>query len=86
MVSLKTISTQASVQDDHDLIGKLILVKYEGQPLVGQVLQVIGDEIEVSAMQQLGNKNVFTWPHPADEIFYHLTDVLQVISEPEPLN
>lgn len=69
-----------------DLNGKFILVKYEGRPFVGQVLQVFGDEIEVSHMQQLGGKNVFTWPHPVDVIFYYSTDVLKVISEPEPLN
>ena len=84
-VNLQTAGTQASAQDD-DLNGKFILVKYEGRPLVGQVLQVIGDEIEVSCMQQLGRKNVFTWPHPADIIFYYIKDVLKVISEPEPLN
>lgn len=86
MVSFQTNTTSASVQDDDDLKGKFILVKYEGQPFVGQVLQVIGEETEVSAMQQLGKKNVFTWPHPADKIFYYQSDVLQVISEPEPCN
>ena len=84
-LNLQTAGTQVSAQDD-DLNGKFILVKYEGQPFVGQVLQVIGDEIEVSCMQQLGRKNVFTWPHPADIIFYYIKDVLKVISEPEPLN
>ncbi|KAL2102116.1 hypothetical protein ACEWY4_001284 [Coilia grayii] len=86
VVSFKTSSTPVSVKVDHDLTGKFILVKYEGQPFVGQVLRVIGEETEVTAMQQLGNRNVFTWPHPADKIFYYLTDVLEVISEPEPLN
>lgn len=89
-VNLRTANTQASAQasaqDDNDLNGKFIVVKYEGRPFVGQVLQVIGDETEVSCMQQLGGKNVFTWPHPADIIFYYTTEVLKVISEPEPLN
>ena len=61
MVNLQTAGIQASAQDD-DLNGKFILVKYEGRPFVGQVLQVIGDEIEVNCMQQLGRKNVFIWP------------------------
>lgn len=86
MVNLRTANIQASAQDDNGLNGKFILVKYEGRPFVGQVLQVIGDETEVSCMQQLGGKNVFTWPHPGDIIFYYTTEVLKVISEPEPLN
>ena len=73
-LNLQTAGTQASAQDD-DLNGKFILVKYERRPLVGQVLQVIGDEIEVSCMQQLGRKNVFTWPHIADIIIYYSKDV-----------
>lgn len=61
-------------------------MKYEGRPFVGQVLRIIGEEIEVSCMQQKGSKNTFTWPHPADIIFYYPSDVLKVISEPEPLD
>lgn len=86
MVNLRTANIQASAQDDNGLNGKFILVKYEGRPFVGKVLQVIGDETEVSCMQQLGGKNVFTWPHPGDIIFYYTTEVRKVISEPEPLN
>lgn len=69
-----------------DLNGKFILVKYEGHPFVRQVLKVVGNEIEVSCMQQSGGKNVFTWPHHLDIIFYYRDDVLEVISEPEILN
>lgn len=84
--NLKVSTTQASAEDDSDLNGKFIVVKYECEPFVGQVLQVLGDEIEVSHMRQLGQKNKFTWPHPADTVFYYKTDVLKKISEPEPLN
>lgn len=85
-VDLQMPGTQASAQDERDLNGKFIIVKYEGQPFVAQVLQVFGQEIEVSHMQQLGQKNKFIWPHPPDVIFYYIADVLRVISEPEPLN
>lgn len=78
-------NTQAEENLD-DLNGKFILVKYENQPFVGQVLKVVGNEIEVSCMQQSGGKNVFTWPHPPDIIFYYRGDVLEVISEPDILN
>ncbi|KAK0132285.1 hypothetical protein N1851_032914 [Merluccius polli] len=66
--------------------GKFIVVNYEGKPFVGQITQVVGDEIEVSCMKQLGAKNVFTWPQPPDLLFYYEADVLSVISEPEPVN
>lgn len=50
-----------------DLKGKFILLRYESKPLMGQVFNVVGDEVEVIYMQQLGGKNVFylasfTWP------------------------
>ena len=47
---------------------------------------MVGEEVEVSCMQQLGEKNVFTWPHPPDILFYYESDVLHQISELEPLN
>lgn len=77
MVNLQTANAYASAQasaqasayesthESSDLNGKFIMVNFEGQPFVGQVLQVVGEEIEVSCMQQLGGKNAFTWPHTA---------------------
>ena len=86
MISFRTSSAKASVNVQQDLTGKFVIVRYEEQPFVGQVLQVFDEELEVSCMQQLGSKNAFTWPHPADVTFYYHTDVLKIISEPEPLN
>ena len=86
MISFRTSSAEASVNVQQDLTGKFVIVRYEEQPFVGQVLQVFDEELEVSCMQQLGSKNAFTWPHPADVTFYYHTDVLKIISEPEPLN
>ena len=57
MVGLQTASTQ----DDNDLNGKFVLVKYEGWLFMGQILQVIGDETDVGCMQQFGRKNKFIW-------------------------
>lgn len=53
---------------------------------MGQVIQVMGEEVEVSCMQQLSGENVFTWSHPPELLFYSESDVLHIISEPEPLN
>lgn len=41
-------------------------MEYDSQPFVGQVLKVVGNEIEVSCMQQSGGNNAFKWPHPPD--------------------
>ena len=83
-ISEELPSTSTNCQQD--LKGKFILVRYESKPFVGQVIQVVGEEVEVSCMQQLGEKNVFTWPHPPDILFYYESDVLHQISELEPLN
>ena len=81
-----TTSTSDSVEDQESKQGKFAIVRYEGKPFVGQIIQVVGDEVEVSCMQQLARKNVFTWPHPPDILFYYESDVLHIISVPEPVN
>ena len=50
---------QASLQD---LSGKFVIVTYDELPYVGQVLEVVGEEVQVSSMQQSGENNVFMWP------------------------
>lgn len=72
---------QASLQD---LSGKFVIVSYDEVPYVGQVLQDVGEEVQVSTMQQSDGKNMFTWPRTPDVIFYYKKDVHAVISEPEP--
>ncbi|KAM7417161.1 hypothetical protein PAMA_017008 [Pampus argenteus] len=42
-----------STNCQQDLKGKFIMVRYESKPFVGQVIQVVGEEVEVSCMQQL---------------------------------
>ena len=37
-------------------------------------------------MQQRASKNVFTCPPPPEIVFYYQSDVLNIISEPEPVN
>ena len=51
---------------------------------MGQIIQVV--ELEISCMQQRASKNVFTWPPPPEIVFYYQSDVLNIISEPEPVN
>ena len=79
-----TTSTSDSVEDQECKQGKFALVRYEGS--VGQIIQVVGDEVEVSCMQQLARKNALTWPYPPDILFYYESDVLHIISDPEPVN
>ena len=33
-----------------DIVGRFVIVKYDAQPFVGQVLNLVGDELEVSCM------------------------------------
>ena len=67
-----------------DLCGKFVIVTYDELPYIGQVLEVVGEDVKVNAMRQTGNKNLFMWPQTPDAIFYLKKDVQSVISEPEP--
>lgn len=61
----------------------MVIVKYDKKPFVGQVQKVVGEEIEVSCMRQMGKKNTFVWPEVSDVIFYFQSDVKAIISEAE---
>ncbi|XP_063737744.1 uncharacterized protein LOC134863258 isoform X1 [Eleginops maclovinus] len=74
----------ATIPTQDDVVGKMVIVSYDKKPFVGQVLKVVGEEVEVSCMQQSGTKNCFVWPQIRDVVFYFQTDVIAVISEPEP--
>lgn len=67
-----------------DMVGKFVIVSYDELPYVGQVLDVVGEEVKVNAMRQSGEKNLFMWPETVDAIFYFKQDIQSVISEPEP--
>ncbi|KAK1906770.1 Protein U3, partial [Dissostichus eleginoides] len=67
-----------------DLCGKFVIVPYDELPYVGQVLKVVGEELQVSCMRQSGDKNLFMWPQTPDVIFYFRKDIHAAISEPEP--
>lgn len=82
---MKVSSLSSKEDSDEDLAGKMFIVSYEGKPFVGQVLKVLGEEVEVSCMQQSGRRNNFVWPQKADVIFYFRSDLKARISEPEPL-
>ncbi|CAL8234742.1 unnamed protein product [Arctogadus glacialis] len=62
-------STSVGLEDQR---GKFALVKYEGKPFVGQILQVVAHKC--------------TWPDPPDDLFYYQSDVLHMCAEPEPVN
>ena len=47
-ISFQRSCAEASVNAQQDLTGKFVLVRYEEQPFVGQVLQVVDEELEVS--------------------------------------
>lgn len=66
------------------LVGRFIIVKYDGIPFVGQVLNVVGAEVEVSCMRQVKGKNSFVWPTTPDVLFYYASDMQAPLSEPEP--
>jgi hypothetical protein len=44
------------VKPPEDLKGKFIIVNYDYQPFVGQVLKVVGEEMEISYMQQAAER------------------------------
>lgn len=71
-------------QENLDLCGKFVIVIYDEKPYVGQVLEVVGEEVQVNCMLQSGDKNLFMWPQTVDLISYYRKDVHAVISEPEP--
>lgn len=72
---------QASLQD---LSGKFVIVTYDELPYVGQVLEVVEEEVQVNSMWQSGENNLFMWPQTPDVIFYCKKDIHAVISEPKP--
>ena len=74
------------IEDAEDLTGKFVVVMYDSKPFVGQVVQVVGNEMEVNCMHQSAvGKNAFAWPKTADKVFYFRPDIKAIVSEPEPL-
>lgn len=67
--SVPTSVSASTLTTVEDLNGKFVIVSYDGQPFIGQVLLSIGDEVQVSCMQQNGSRNSFVWPSPPDEIY-----------------
>ena len=52
-----------------DLSGKFVIITYDELPYVGQVLKVVGEDVQVSSMRQSDEKNVFMWPQISNIIF-----------------
>ena len=69
-----------------DLSGKFVIITYDELPYVGQVLKVVGEDVQVSSMRQSDEKKRF---HVATDCQHNLQnkkDVQAVISEPKPTN
>lgn len=78
-------SLSTTVKPPEDLKGKFIIVNYDYQSFVSQVLKVVGEEMEISCMQQAAERNnSFAWPQVKDITYYFKSDIQAVISEPEP--
>ena len=80
----KTATPSTTISESDDMVGKMVIVSYDKKLFVGQILKVVGDDVEVSCMQQSGRKNCFAWPQNTDVIYYFQSDVKMLISEPEP--
>ncbi|KAI4829042.1 hypothetical protein KUCAC02_023105 [Chaenocephalus aceratus] len=80
----KTATPSTTLSESDDMVGKIVIVSYDKKLFVGQVLKVVGGDVEVSCMQQSGRKNCFAWPQNPDVIYYFQSDVKTLISEPEP--
>lgn len=68
---------------DATLIGKFCIVKYDGKPFPGKILQVEPDDDDalIECMTKIGD-NRFFWPVCRDEAWYMQQDILGVIPEP----
>ena len=68
---------------DHNDVGKWLLVLYDSEPYIGEVLQYLPreDEVLVKVMNQRG-KNLFNWPVIEDCIWYSRENVVTLITGP----
>ncbi|XP_060568684.1 uncharacterized protein LOC132727272 [Ruditapes philippinarum] len=60
---------------EENLIGRYVVVQYDGLPFPGVILDVDEDEIEVKAMHRVGNNRYF-WPMIDDVLWYNKEQVL----------
>ena len=65
-------------------VGKYVVVKYDGTPYPGLVIDEDEEEVHVKCMYRVG-KNRFVWPKIDDMLWYAQEQVLMVIPEPLPV-
>jgi len=68
---------------DTTLIGKFCIIRYDGKPFPGKILQVQPDDDDalIECMCRIG-ENRFFWPVYKDEAWYMQQDILGIIPEP----
>ena len=76
------VSSSAGVGVFGSLIGKHVIVRYDGSFYPGIVIDEDTDDVKVRCMSRAGN-NRFYWPPREDICYYMREDVGQLIPEPE---
>ena len=84
----------------HDLIGTVpeigpgyavdsfVIARYQGDIYVGKIIEEEDDqEVHISFMEKTTTKTgvAYKWPHPVDELWVPLCDVVMSIAPPEPV-
>ena len=72
-----------TTSDEEYTEGQFVLIKYEGKPYVGQIVDISMEGLQVNCMKQLGDKNDFVWPNRRDCIYYQDQEVVCGISRPQ---
>ena len=69
-----------------NLVGKFCIIKYDGKPYPGRILQVEPDDDDalIACMSRIG-ENRFFWPLCRDEAWYMRPDILGIIRSQPPL-
>jgi hypothetical protein len=70
---------------DETIVGKWVAVMYENNIYPGIVVAIKDDDVEVNAMQSVG-QNRYKWPKSRDQICYEQHNVLALIPEPVQVN
>ncbi|GBM34819.1 hypothetical protein AVEN_208026-1 [Araneus ventricosus] len=60
-----------------------VVVKYDESLYAGEVTQVLGNDIEVSAMEKSGK--FWKWPKREYKMFYNMSEAIKVIQPPTML-
>ena len=83
-------SYELDEESDTSLLpAKHVIIRYDGCPYPGKVIDTSPNDIEVTCMHQIGKgiKNCFFWPgkRMKDVCWYELHNILAIIPPPEKL-